>query len=182
MNEKFCLSIIHHILQDEIEMFVMHPLPPTTQRTCHHLYEVNTSAIREISNHGGGTLIGGKTTTSEIYPASHLFVCCIESLSIVICQIGLLLQVFGQALGSTSWLQGVVLSFAKKVWGAHLRVSHKTNHASSKVVTSNWIKSVPTCIGHVDGTSGLSIQYYFLIPPTNESNHLHKTKTCDGLV
>jgi hypothetical protein len=27
MNERFCLAIIHHILQDEIEMFVMHPLP-----------------------------------------------------------------------------------------------------------------------------------------------------------
>ncbi len=51
MNEKFCLAVIHHILQDEIKMFAMHPLPLTTQRTCHHLYEVNTSAIREISNH-----------------------------------------------------------------------------------------------------------------------------------
>jgi hypothetical protein len=37
-------------LQDEIEMFAMPPLPLTTQGTCHHLYEVNTSAIREISN------------------------------------------------------------------------------------------------------------------------------------
>jgi hypothetical protein len=51
MNERFCLATIHHILQDEIEMFVMHPLPLTTQGTCHHLYEVNTNAIREISNH-----------------------------------------------------------------------------------------------------------------------------------
>jgi hypothetical protein len=32
-------------------MFAMHPLPSTTQRTNHHLYEVNTSATREISNH-----------------------------------------------------------------------------------------------------------------------------------
>ncbi len=31
-------------------MFVMHPLPPTTQGTYHHLYEVNTNAIKEISN------------------------------------------------------------------------------------------------------------------------------------
>jgi hypothetical protein len=32
-------------------MFAMHPLPPTTQGTYHHLYGVNTRAIREISNH-----------------------------------------------------------------------------------------------------------------------------------
>jgi hypothetical protein len=32
-------------------MFAMHPLPPTTQKTCYHLYEVNTSAIKEIYNH-----------------------------------------------------------------------------------------------------------------------------------
>ncbi len=50
MNERFCLATIHHILQDEIEIFAMHPLLPTTQRTCHHLYEINTIAIREISN------------------------------------------------------------------------------------------------------------------------------------
>jgi len=29
-------------------MFAMHPLPPTTQKTYHHLHEVNTSAIKEI--------------------------------------------------------------------------------------------------------------------------------------
>jgi hypothetical protein len=51
MNERFYLAIIHHILQDEIEMFAMHPVPPTTQGTYHHLYEVNTSAIKEIFNH-----------------------------------------------------------------------------------------------------------------------------------
>jgi hypothetical protein len=39
-----------YVVIPEIEMFAMHPLPPTTQRTYHHLYEVNTSAIREISN------------------------------------------------------------------------------------------------------------------------------------
>jgi hypothetical protein len=50
MNEKVYLAIIHHILQDEMEMFAMHPLPPTTQGTYHHLYEINISAIREISN------------------------------------------------------------------------------------------------------------------------------------
>ncbi len=50
MNERFCLATIHQILQDEIEMFAMHPLPLTTQGTCHHLYEVNINAIREISN------------------------------------------------------------------------------------------------------------------------------------
>jgi hypothetical protein len=50
MNERFYLAIIHHILQDEIEMFAMHPLPSTTQGTYHHLYEVNISAIKEISN------------------------------------------------------------------------------------------------------------------------------------
>ncbi len=37
-------------MHDEIEMFAMHLLPPTTQKTCHHLYEVNRNAIREISN------------------------------------------------------------------------------------------------------------------------------------
>jgi len=31
-------------------MFAMHPLPLTTKGTCHHLYGVNTSANREISN------------------------------------------------------------------------------------------------------------------------------------
>ncbi len=51
MNKRFCLTTIHHILQDEIEVFAMYPLPSTTQRTCHHLYEVNTSATREISNY-----------------------------------------------------------------------------------------------------------------------------------
>jgi hypothetical protein len=51
MNERFCLATIHHILQDEIEIFTMHPLPPTTQGTCHHLYEVNISAIKVISNY-----------------------------------------------------------------------------------------------------------------------------------
>jgi len=32
-------------------MFAMHPFPLTTQGTYHHLYEVITSAIREIPNH-----------------------------------------------------------------------------------------------------------------------------------
>ncbi len=32
-------------------MFAMHSLPPTTQKTCYYLYEVNISAIKEISNH-----------------------------------------------------------------------------------------------------------------------------------
>jgi hypothetical protein len=50
INERFCLAVIHHILHHEIKMFAMHPLPPTTQRTYHHLYEINTSAIKEISN------------------------------------------------------------------------------------------------------------------------------------
>ncbi len=50
MNDFFCLAIIHHILQDEIEVFAMHPLLRSTQGTCHHCYEVNTSASREISN------------------------------------------------------------------------------------------------------------------------------------
>jgi hypothetical protein len=27
MNGRLCLAIIHHFLQDEIEMFTMHPLP-----------------------------------------------------------------------------------------------------------------------------------------------------------
>jgi hypothetical protein len=27
MNERFCLATTHDILQDEIEMFAMHPLP-----------------------------------------------------------------------------------------------------------------------------------------------------------
>jgi hypothetical protein len=49
MNERFCLAIIYHILQDKIEMFAMHPLPLTTQGTCHRLYEVNISEIMEIS-------------------------------------------------------------------------------------------------------------------------------------
>jgi len=38
-------------LQNEIKMVAMHPLPSTMWGTYHHLYEVNTSAIREISNH-----------------------------------------------------------------------------------------------------------------------------------
>jgi hypothetical protein len=49
----------------------------------------------------------------------------------------LLLRVFGQVLGFVGQLQGVVLSFAKRVQGTHLQVSHKTNFASSKTITSN---------------------------------------------
>ncbi len=51
MNERLCLGTIHHILQDEIQMFTMHPFPLTTQRTYHHLYEIITNAVREISNY-----------------------------------------------------------------------------------------------------------------------------------
>jgi hypothetical protein len=51
MNERFYLATIHHVLQDEIEMFPMHPLPVTTQGTYHYLYEVNTNVIKEIFNH-----------------------------------------------------------------------------------------------------------------------------------
>jgi hypothetical protein len=47
---KVLFGQIHQILHDEIEMFAMHPLPPTTQETCYHLYEINISAIKEISN------------------------------------------------------------------------------------------------------------------------------------
>jgi hypothetical protein len=119
----------------------MHPLPSTTQGTCHHLYEINISAIREISNRHlillcvrrwtgtndvnlsipwWRTLVGGKTTSSKVCPTSHLFVCCIESLNVVACQIGLLLWVFGQALRFASWLWSVMLSSTKRVQKAHL--------------------------------------------------------------
>jgi hypothetical protein len=67
-----------------------------------------------MSNLGGRTLVGGKTTTSKVRPTSHLFICCVESLSIVAHQIGLLLRVFGQASRFVGQLRGVVLSFAKK--------------------------------------------------------------------
>ncbi len=153
-----------------------HPLP-LTQGTCHHLYEFNTNAIREISNHhlvvlcakrwtriddvnmsnlSGGTLISGKTATSKVCLASHLFVYNVENLSIVACWIGLLLWIFGQASNSTGQLWIVVLSFTIRGQRAHFHVSHITNHVSSKAVTSKWVKLVPTCIDHIDGTSGLS--------------------------
>jgi hypothetical protein len=78
--------------------------------------------------------------------------------------------------------QGVILSFAKRVQGAHLQASHKTNYASSTAITSNWIKLVPTCTSHVDGTSGPSTQYFLPIPPTERVKSFAQTKTCDGLV
>jgi hypothetical protein len=52
MNERFYLpQYITFWKMKFWKMFAMHPFPPTTPRICHHLYEVNTSAIREISNH-----------------------------------------------------------------------------------------------------------------------------------
>ncbi len=104
MNERFCLATTHYILQDEIKMFAMHPLPPTTQGTCHHLYEVNTNPIREISNRHlilfcARRWIGANEVNMSIpqwrnFNRWHnnslqsssnlpLFICCIENLNIV---------------------------------------------------------------------------------------------------
>jgi hypothetical protein len=85
----------------------------------------------------GGTLVGGKTSTSKIHPRSHLFVCCVESLSVDVHQIGLLLQFFNQASRYVGQLRGVILSFANMVQITPLCILHKTNPISSKVVTSN---------------------------------------------
>jgi len=158
----------------------------TTQGTCHHCYEVNTSPSREISNrHFILLCVRRWIETHDVnlsipwwrnfcswqnnlqsHPTSHLFVYYVENFIFVIHQIALLLQVFGQVVGSTCRLRSDVLSLIKKVWGAHFHASHKINHASSNVVISNWIKLVPTYIGHVGGTSGLSTQYFFLVLPT----------------
>jgi hypothetical protein len=93
--------------------------------------------------------MGGKTTTSKICLASHLFVCCIESLSIVACQITLLSWVFCQTFGSASHLGGIVLLVKKRVQGENLHASHRINPTSSNVVTSNWVKSIPTYTSQV---------------------------------
>jgi len=42
---------ISHFARWNRDELVMHPLPTTTQGSCHHCYEVNTCASREISNH-----------------------------------------------------------------------------------------------------------------------------------
>jgi hypothetical protein len=145
MNERFCLAIIHHILQDEIEMFAMHPLPQTTQGTCHHLYEVNTSAIREIFNcrlillcarRWNGTNdvnlstswwrnfnrwqnnnLQSSSNLPPIYLLRWKFECCCSPNRLVIVN-------FRPSSRSTGWLQDIILSFAKKVWRTHLHASH----------------------------------------------------------
>jgi hypothetical protein len=155
MNERFCLATILHILQDEIEMFAMHPFPPTTQGTYHHLYEVNIKAIREISNHHfilfcvrrwteandvnlfipwWRNFSSGKTIASKVRPTSHVFICYVESLNVVVCRIGLLFQFFGQASRS---ITRCCTFICKKSSRSHLHISHRTNLASSKAVTSN---------------------------------------------
>ncbi len=43
----------------------MNPLPMTTQGTCHHCYEANTNACREISNHYRIMLYGKRLTKAD---------------------------------------------------------------------------------------------------------------------
>jgi hypothetical protein len=174
-------------LHDEIEMFAMHLLPPTTQKTCHHLYEVNRNAIREISNchlillcvkRWNGTDDVDLSTSwwknfnrwqnNILQSLSNLPPICLLHWKLECCcsPNRLLLQIFGQASRFASWLRGIKLSFAKRVQGTHLHTSHRTNPTFSKVITSIWLKLIPTCNDHVDGTSGLLTQYFLLIPLT----------------
>jgi hypothetical protein len=182
-------------LQDEIEMFAMHPLPLTTQGTYHHLYEVNTNAIREISNRHLIILCAKKWIgvddvnlsipwwrnfsrwqNSILQSLSNLPPICLLcwKLSVVVHQIGLLLRFFGQASRFASQLWGVVLSFAK---GTHLRTSHKTK-LSPQIESSRSLLALATLMGQVAYRHDTSFQFFQHI----ESNHMHKTRTCNRLM
>jgi len=53
----------------------------------------------------------------------------------------------------------------------------KENHVSFRVVTSFWVKSIPSWMGHPIETKGLTTTYFHIVPPTQWLKSL-KLKYC----
>ncbi len=165
-------------------MFAMHPLPSTTQRTNHHLYEVNTSATREISNHhlilfcvkrwnkaddvnisipwwrNFGRWQNNSLQSSSSLPPIWLLrwkleYCCLPN-RLVIVSFWLNFKICMSITRSYTFIR-------KQGSKAHLCASHRTNPASSKVVTSNWVTqsqlSLATLMGQVAYWHNISFQF-----------------------
>ncbi len=62
--------------------------------------------------------------------------------------------------------------------GWHFGFLEKKKPTSFNVVTSSWVKYVPSYIGHKKDKMGLPIAYFFLVPPRQQLWHHNKTRTC----
>ncbi len=125
---------------------------------------------------GEGTSIGGKTMHWVNKMSTYLLlVCWCVILKIEGCFTILPPGVVGQQLASVghTMLWALITSTCEmlelddwepnKLW-TWLR--SKKNPTSSRVVTSFWVKSIPSWMGHTIGTEGLTTTYFCTVPPT----------------
>ncbi len=187
INELFCEPTKHNCLQDMIHMSMLHICPMATQRSCQHCYKINTWTSKEIFNHNvisfdirtniinSSNPCGATSTMRTIMhwknktPTSQLLVCCGVILKMKGCLIFLPPWVVSQplALNSFTRLWQLITSTwelleledwkPNKLWVLFLCRWSKENPASSKDVTSFWVKLVPSWMGHIIGTTSLAI-------------------------
>jgi len=110
--------------------------------------------------------------------ASQLFVCYCVILNIEDLLTFLPPQVVGQQLASNSLVGLWQLTSStwelleledwkpNKLWALFLHKWSKENTTSSIVVTSFWVKLIPSWMGHKVGMVGLIIASFWTIPPT----------------
>jgi hypothetical protein len=107
-----------------------------------------------------------------------LFCCWVEILNRETQWIFFLFQVFGQLSPFTDLLTGKYASSCKRFLGWHFDLLERKKLASSNVVTSSWVRSVLSYIGHKEGTTGLPIVHFLIMPPTQKLWYHDKSKTC----
>jgi hypothetical protein len=160
-------------------MFAMHPLPSITQRTCFHLYEVNTSAIREISNCHFLLFCAKRWTivddvnlsipwwrnfsrwqNNNLQSFSNLPPICLLhwNLEHYCSPIRLVIVSFLPSFKIYRLVTRCCIFICKKGSRSTFACFTQNKSCLLQVVTSNRVKLVLTCIGHVDGTSDLLIQ------------------------
>ncbi len=115
---------------------------------------------------GEGTLVSGKMFARTTCLASHLFYYLIEILNIEPWWIFFPFRVFGLLFASANLLTRRYASSSKRFLGWHFGFLERKKLTSSNVVTSSWVRFVPSCTSHKEGTMSLPIAYFLPMPPT----------------
>ncbi len=115
---------------------------------------------------GEVTFVGGKMFAKRTRSASHLFCCWVKNLNTKAWQIFFPFWISGQLFAFVGLLARRDSSSPKRFMGWHFGFLEKKKLASSNVVTSSWVKYVPSYTCHKEGTMGLPIAYFLPKPST----------------